>query len=343
MPRGYELTDFYDLQRAVQRKVYSREIKKLSSVINNFGYLNNNLYGLIISAVNNGLEDNMGRFAQDMHQMSKADIGVNLSSRLQDFMSPLELRANSMAIRKARINISKLGSGVSVSQIQQVAYDAGQSVGLEIQTLKKSKERSFSMNIESPVLSTTPIIKKYDKALVKGDYPKGQPIVYSDIRQSEREDLILANKIMFNKVKEQLVRLGLIDKSNKKTAFRMLNLGYYNIEDPQGASMEPAVLCFDENYNQENFRHTELSMNLEKLTMAYEKLTSMNETSADIVYKNLFIVGKKARDIVVVQYRMLPEMFSGFYNAYSIAEKQNVINKQRLEDARKVKNPNKTL
>lgn len=338
MPRGYELTDFYDVQRAVQRKIYSREIKKLSGIIKDFGYLNNNLYGLIISSVNNGLEDNMGRFAQDMHHMSKQDIGVNLSSRLQDFMSPLELRANSMAVRKARINISKLGRNVSVSQIQQVAYDAGQSVGLEVQTLKKCKDKSFSMQINSPVLSTTPIIKKYDKALIKGEYPKGYPVVYTDIRESEREGLILANKIMFTKVKEQLVRLGLVDKSNKKTAFKMLNLGYYYIEDPMGASLEPAVFCFSDNYDKKLYHHTELSMNLEKLTMAYEKLITITNASVDTIYKSMFAIGIKARNVVVSEYRMFPEMFSGFYNIYSIAEQQNAINKQRLEDARKAKN-----
>ncbi|MDY2695717.1 MAG: hypothetical protein SOV27_00965 [Eubacteriales bacterium] len=341
MPKGYELTSFYDAQRAVQRKVYSREIKQLSGLIKDYGYLNNNLYGLIISAVNNGLEDNLGYLTQYMHGISKSDIGVNQSSRLQDFMSPLELRANAMAIRRAALNISRLGSRATINQIQQIAYDAGQSVGLEFQGLKITKNGQFSMQINSPVLSTTPIIKKYDKALLSGTVPKGESIKYTDFRQTEREDLILANKQMFAKVKDELTRLGMVDKSNRKTAFKMLNLAYYYIADPQASSMEMSTLLFaKEMYNKDMFHHTELGMNLQKLTLTYNALKNIPYASTNDIYSQMYRIGTKAREGVILGYKMLPEMFTGFYDMYAISEKQTVAKKQQLEDSRKAKKSN---
>ena len=74
--------------------------------------------------------------------------------------------------------------------------------------------------------------------MLSGTVPKGESIKYTDFRQTEREDLILANKQMFAKVKDELTRLGMVDKSNRKTAFKMLNLAYYYIADPQASSME---------------------------------------------------------------------------------------------------------
>lgn len=341
MPKGYELTSFYDTQRAVQRKVYSREIKQLSGVIKEYGYLNNNLYGLIISAVNNGLEDNLGYLTQYMHGISKSDIGVNQSSRLQDFMSPLELRANAMAIRKACLKISKLGAYATVNQIRQIAYDAGQSVGLEFQSLKIAKSGQFAMQINSPVLSTTPIIKKYDKSLLNGTVPKGESIKYTDYRETERESLIIANKQMFSKVKDELTRLGMVDKSNRKTAFKMLNLAYYYVADPQASSMEMVTLLFAEDqYNKDMFHHTELGMNLQKLTMAYSTLKNMSYASTNDIYAQMYKVGTKAREGVIAGYKMLPEMFTGFYDMYAISEKQTVAKRQQLEEARKAKKSN---
>ena len=337
MPRGYELTSYYDALRAMQRKIYSKEIKKLSGAIKDYGYLNNNLYGLIISSVNNGLEDNLGELTQYMHHISRADIGVNQSSRLQDFMSPLELRANSMAIRKAIVAISRLGTNATVNDMQRVCYEAGQSVGLDFQDLKICKKRDFSMGIASPVLSTTPIIKKYDAALQKGTYPKGEPILYTDYRNVERERLILANKQAFMQIKEEFNRIGLFDKCARINAFKMLNLGYYFIEDPKSGSLEPAVLLFG-NFDKTMLTQTELSMNLEKLTMAKNMLgTLTSDTSRQIVYKKMYAIGEKARNQVVATHRMLPEMFSGFYNMYSESEKINVAKKTQTNALSKAK------
>lgn len=338
MPRGYELTSYYDALRAMHRKIYSKEVKKLSGVINNFGYLNHNLYGLVISSVNNGLEDNLGELSQYMHHISKADIGVNQSSRLQDFMSPLELRANAMAIRKAVIAISRLSNKATVNDMQRICYEAGQSVGLAFQDLKVCKKGEFNMQLFSPVLSTTPIIKKYDKALKQGTYPKGESIVYSDFRNEEREDLILANKKAFMSVKDELYRIGLYEKGQVKNAYKMLNLGYYFVEDNGCGSLETSVLLFNKDFDSKILYHTELSMNLEKLTMAIQMLKTLPKNSdAQTVYTKMFRVGEKARNQAIATYKMLPEMFSGFYNMYSIAEKTNVIKKEQIDSARKAK------
>lgn len=337
MPRGYELTSYYDALRATHRKMYSREIKKLSGLIKDFGYLNDNLYGLVISSLNNGLEDNLGELTRYMHHVSKADIGVNQKSRLQDFMSPLELRINSIAARRAVEAISKLGPRASVESMKRVCYEAGQSVGLEFQVLKiGGRKGEFLISIESPVLSTTPIIKKYEKALINGTYPKGEPLEYSGIKAKEKEDLIIANKRAFNEMKQQLIRLGLFDLGSIKTAFKSLNLGYYYIEDPRGSSLEMASLLFDK-VDTSVLYYTELSMNLEKLTMAINILKTLNNASKNTIFETLYKTGLKARNQLVVTNRMLPEMFSGFYNVYAEAEMITAIKKQKFEEARKVK------
>lgn len=337
MPRGYELTSYYDAQRAMQRKIYSREIKKLSGAIKDFGYLNNNLYGLVISSLNNGIEDNLGEFTYDMHHISSTDIGVNQSSRLQDFMSPLELRLNSMAVRRALASITKLGSRATVQQMQDACYRAGQSVALEFQKLKRGPnvKNVFSMKIASPVLSTVPIVKKYDKALVLGTYPVGEPLVYTDYRKDERKRLVLQNKILINEVKEELSRLGLFDAGSQKTAIKMLNLGYYYIDDPKGSALEMSELLandIDENL----LYHTELSMNLEKLSMAKNALRAIQgRPNADYVYTQLYQIGYKARSMALQTYGMLPEMFTGFYHVYSKAERTHVIKREQETLARK--------
>lgn len=338
MPRGYELTSYYDSMRAMHRKIYSKEIKRLSGAIKDFGYLNNNLYGLVISSLNNGIDDNLGEFTYDMHHISTTDIGVNQSSRLQDFMSPLELRLNSLAVRRAYANITKLGARATVSQMQDACYRAGQSVALEFQNLKRGDRVKgvFSMRLDSPVLSSVPIVKKYDKALVKGTYPQGESLVYSDIRQDERKYLINQNQIVFNEIKDELSRLGFIDTGVRKTAFKMLNLGYYYIEDPKGSALEMASLL-NRGLEEEKLYHTELNMNLEKLTMAKNLLKTYNKgVSIEKVYTDLYHTGFKARQMVVEQFGMLPEMFSGFYKVYSEAEKIHAIKKEQETAARKM-------
>ncbi len=339
MPKGYELTSYFDAQRALQRKMYTREIKMLSSAISSFGYLNNNLYGLVISALNNGFEDNLGDLTAYIHRPSVADIGLNESSRYQDFMSPLELRANSIAVRRAIEEIVKLSSRATVEDMQRVCYEAGQSVALEFQNLKFGKKGEFKMELKSPVLSTKPIIKKYDKALINGTYPKGEPIVYNDFRDSERQALINANKLKFNEILRELSRFGINDVSSRITAFRHLNLDYYYIEDPKGSSLEMASLLFYKDFEPNVLYHTELSMNLEKLTMALSMLKKQKD-NASIHYVNCRMgeVGQKARNIIISTYKMLPEMFTGYYNVYSRAEKKTAIQKQQLADARKAKN-----
>ena len=343
MPRGYELTSYYDAQRAMQRKIYSKEIKRLSGAIKDFGYLNNNLYGLVISSLNNGIDDNLGEFTYDMHHISNSDIGVNQSSRLQDFMSPLELRLNSMAVRRAYASIIKLGSRATVAQMQDACYRAGQNVALEFQNLKRGEHVKgvFSMRLDSPVLSTVPIVKKYDKALVKGNYPDGEPLVYSDVRKEERKILINQNKIVFNEIKDELTRLGIVDIAGRKTAFKMLNLGYYYIEDPKTSHLELSAFLITKDNLEDKLYHSELGMNLEKLTMAKNLLKTFDKgASTDKIYSSLYQMGYKARHLVTEKYGMFPEMFTGFYKLYSEAEKIHAIKKEQETEARKMP-PNK--
>ncbi len=338
MPKGYVLNSYYDAQRALQRKIYSKEIKLMSSVINKFGYLNSNLYGIAISQIRNGLEDNMGRLTASLHQPNKSDIGLNSNSRYQDFMSPLELRANSIAVRKAMNAVDSLGLRATVEDMVRACYEAGQSVGLEFQNLKICNKDVFCLKAQSPVLSTTPIIKKFDKALIANTEPKGDSLEYTGIQKEQKEDLINANKQKFLEVKRELDKFGLITPSEKINAFKSLNLGYYFVEDPKSSSLEMAALLFSDKYNPSIFYYTELCMNLEKLTMAKNMLEKLNKNLTPIrVYVELFECGKKSRNMAISTYKMLPEMFTGFYNSYNEAERINAIQKEKLQSARKIK------
>ena len=53
MPRGYELDKYYDAMRAVNRKIFSTQIKILSGILDKIGYRHADSYKLIISSINN--------------------------------------------------------------------------------------------------------------------------------------------------------------------------------------------------------------------------------------------------------------------------------------------------
>ena len=121
----------------------------------------------------------------------------------------------------------------------------------------------------------------------------------------------------------------------------MLNLAYYYIADPQASSMEMSTLLFAEDmYNKDMFHHTELGMNLQKLTLTYNALKNIPYASTNDIYSQMYRIGTKAREGVILGYKMLPEMFTGFYDMYAISEKQTVAKKQQLEDSRKAKKSN---
>lgn len=328
MPRGYQLTSYYDAQRAMQRKIYSEEFKKLSSQIKRFGYYTNNLYSLLIDSLNNGIYDTLAKteLLEKCHHYSSSDIGQ--SHLMQDFMSPLELRLNSLAVKRARLALENATNYTTVADLQRTCYKMGAYTANEFLRLKFRGNGVYNLEIKSPVLSSAPIVKKYNSALLKGTIPQDVKIEYRDVRQQERQTLIKANKRVFEDIKRKLYSIG-CDVKLISATFANLNIGYYSIK--ADALMEVATL-FQPEFDVSTLTHAELSMNLEKLTMLSNSLNSVEKITDYQKYaKYVMSIGSKARDMAITQYKMLPEMFSGFYNLYSNAQK----NKLRAQEIHK--------
>ncbi|MBE7082827.1 MAG: hypothetical protein E7378_04070 [Clostridiales bacterium] len=334
MPRGYELSSYYDAQRAMQRKIYSSEIREISSQIAQFKYMNDGLYSLVIAYISRGLYDNMGSLYSKTHLANKTKeyIGNNKSSRSYDFMSPLELRLNSIAVRRAIQNIKKLKPHMAgVKDMQTACYLAGQSVALEFQKFKSGKG-VFDMKISDPVMSVTPILKKYNKALTLGTWPKGEPVEYKDSRKDKIQQLILDNELMLAYIQQKLFQMGFYSNAYVIKFLQSVNQAYYFVEGSKPSTLEIAD-AFDCDQQKNNYYYTELCMNLEKLVM----VKNMLETSK--YYGNNFYalcddakkMGAKARSLVVAKYGMLPEMFPCFYEVFSRGESATAYIKQSIK------------
>lgn len=326
MPRGYQLTSYYDAQRAMHRRLYSEEFKKLSSQIKKFGFYNYNVYSLLIDSLNNGIYDTLAKteLLDKCHHYSSSDVGQ--SHLMQDFMSPLELRLNSLAVRKARNALEKATNYNTIDDLRTLCYRMGAQTAKEFLRLKFRGNGVYNLEIKSPVLSSVPIVKKYNSALLKGTIPQDVKIEYRDIRQQERQTLITANTRVFDDIKDKLFSIG-CDPTKIALTFANLNLGYYAVSPT--STLELASLL-KSGFDATSITHAELSMNLEKLTMLKNALKNVQAiTNTNDYYKFVVSIGAKARDMAIEQYKMLPEVFSGFYNLYSRSE-QNKLKAQQI-------------
>ena len=122
MPRGYELDKYYDSLRAVNRTIFSKQIRILSGTLDKIGFRSADTYKLIISSLNKGIYDNLGDLYERTHFGNNPAnyIGLNKSSYDQDFMSPMELRMCAMAVRRAQKRIEKLKGSYSLKNIQDL-------------------------------------------------------------------------------------------------------------------------------------------------------------------------------------------------------------------------------
>ncbi len=338
MPRGYVLNSYFDSMRAVQRRIYSSQIKKLSSTIEKLGLGHSDAYRLIISSLNSGIYESLSpALYQKTHYGNNPDnlIGKNKSSYEQDFMSPMELRLNAVSVYRAQKQIENLVKlrGVSLKDIQDICYTTGADVASEFGCLLEGKEE-FSMHIAEPVLSTKPIIKKYEHALVMGTLPKNQPLS-SDNQESkkQKETLIYLNTSTFSKIKAKLIELGLTSSAQRQYAFSMFNSAYYETEAGNQHTLEITKILIVDKLN--NYvTNQELIMNHEKL--CYMLSTLNNYHPSKQLFPYLTEHGAKARQIIVAKHKVLPELFSGFYYSYTDVDKKLTMHK-------KIKNSEKTI
>ena len=325
MPKGYVLDQYYDVMRAVFRKMYSQQIKLLSGTIKEMGYYSNDAYGIIIGSINDGLYNNLGDlFSKSVYGRYNEQIGK--SSYGQDFMSPLELRMNAIAVRRAQKEI-EASDYISLNAIKDICYSAASSVANEMYYLKRGNNE-YDMQVKNPVLSVKPIIKMYDKNLVLGTLPAGKKFDYQSPEQKqEKNRLLYSNIALFAQIKSRLVELGLTEQSDRIMAFGKLNENYYETDAGNSHTLEICKVLIKDKKD-EMFSISELSMNYDKLQIALGSLNKLkNPVSKIDVYKCMSNSGKKAREFVVSKNGMIPEMFSGFYNVYIDSDKRLAIKK----------------
>lgn len=336
MPRGYELNSYYDSMRAVQRRIYSAQIKKLSSTIEKLSLGHSDAYRLIISSLNNGIYESLSpEIYQKTHFGNNSEnyIGNNKSSYEQDFMSPMELRLNAIAVYRAQKQIENLIKyrGTSLKDIQDICYTTGAEVASEFGYLLDGKEE-FSMRISEPILSTKPIIKKYEHALVMGTLPKNQTISSDNPEaEKEKETLIYLNTTTFSRVKAKLIELGLASSAQRQFAFSMFNSAYYETTASNQHNLEITKILIVDKLN--NYvTNQELAMNYEKLCYMLSALNNYHPSKQ--IFPYLEEHGAKARQIIVAKHKVLPELFSGFYYSYTDVDKKLTMQK-KIKDSDK--------
>lgn len=325
MPRGYELNSYYDALRAVNRTIFSREIRILSGVLDKIGFRYADTYKLIISSINKGVYDNLGALVGKTHFGNNPQnlIGKNKSSYDQDFMSPMELRMCAVAVRRASKQIQSLKGGFTLRNIQDICYSAGEEVASEFVYLTQGKQE-FGMKISEPVLSTKPIIKKYNHALVMGTLPTAKKFTYQNQEDliALKQELIFKNNQLFAQIKHRLIELGLYSGALREKAFAMFNSGYYDMEIAREYTLEITKIILTD--KQEDYISLEeLELNIHKLQIMKNTLDRLGQgVNFSSVFNALEKSGTGARYTIMQKYKTLPELYSGFYHTYISSNKK---------------------
>lgn len=350
MAKRYKLNTYYDSMRALQRKMFTREFKKLSGYLKKFECVGPEDYRLIIAEINKGIYENMDKniFDKSYNAVQTSETtGLTSNSNAYDFMSPIELRVNSIAIRLVINRIASLNKQLTdIPTLQEISYFAGQDASRELHKLTFEKG-CFQFHMNKPIQNVKPILKQYNKALSKGNWITGDEVHYKDNRANQVPTLVKLNNKCFNDIKKLLNMKG-FENSEIQQIFRSLNCSYYCYESPNAYPMEVSVL-FEKNPNSKTYRYTELYMNTQKLNYFKTTLEKYSSRFSDLeLFKQLaFSTGMKCRKYMIDNYKMYPEMFSGFYNICSYSEKLMEANKLvkpktfKLEQDNKQKEKNK--
>lgn len=323
MARGYQLDTYYDSLRAVNRMIYSGQIKTFSSVISKLGLKEADAYRLIISAINDGVYQNLGSLYNRTYHASYEKSGVAKSAQAQDYMSPMELRLNAIAVRRATMAIERLnGKRFSLRDVQDICYAEARSVAKEFSYIKQGAGE-FNMKLALPTASTKSIIKKYDHGLAMGTLPKSKTFVSENQTENKkRQTLILENNRLFSEIKTQLIDLGMASMSMRQTAFARFNMEFYEADVARSHTLEISKILITDKAG-DYVSTEELNINIEKLKIMKNVVYKLQKgTSYVHIYQALEEAGKTARHIAMQKHQTLPELYSGFYHTYIDADKR---------------------
>ena len=327
MPRGYELDSYYDSQRAVMRKLYTMQIKRLRGSIEGLKLGYSDAYRFIISSINDGVYQNLGELYTKTFYGTGDKPKIPESALAQDYMSSMELRMNAMAVRRANDMIDKLaGKRFSLKDVQDICYSEAKAVAQEMQALCQGIGE-FNMKLESPYISAKPIIKKYDHALKMGTLPKSQTFEHKTIsEQSQRDEYLSLMTDYFAIIKNQLIDLGMTSVTLRQSAFARFNGEFYETDMAKSHVLEISKLVLTDNLSK-HISIQELQINCDKLRVmkqCLDKLAGKRGIPYYSIYADLEKAGKSARQIVIQKYKTLPELFSGFYHTYTEADRKIV-------------------
>lgn len=327
MPRGYVLDNLDDAKRAMFRKIYTEQIKQLSGAIKKMGFYNSDVYGIVIDSVKAGIYENLGDlFHESVHTGRNRFLGTNKSSIPQDFMSPLELRLNSVAIKRALEGLDKFEkSRFSLQDVRTIGYEAGTEIASEFRCLKTDLDGQ-NMSAKSPTLNVQPIIKQYNKSLVLGTLPKGQ--IFTTTDPFEKDGLVYRNVDTFGKIKQKLIELGMVSSAQRVEIFTLLNSNYYDISLAPGNHAE---ICYNLMTNEkikDYISPDELFLNFNKLHSFYQSISTLNRGASRRDICNMAVIsGDKARELAMTKRGVLPELLNGFYYTYSELDKKKELYK----------------
>jgi len=221
--------------------------------------------------------------------------------------------------------------------LQEICYACGREVASEFVYLNQGKEE-FNMQIAEPVLSTKPILKKYEHALLMGTLPTGKKLSNLSPEQiEEKKTLIYRNNRLFAEIKDKLISMGFNNVSIRANVFARFNANFYEMDINKTHTLEITKIILAD--KAEDYISTdELRLNIEKLAIMKNCLDRMPYNSSfEQFFKILEKSGKNARHIIIEKYKTLPELYSGFYHTYIDADRKIAQNKIVKEQTQKQK------
>jgi len=321
------MNNVYENNRALQRIIFTNEFNKFRKILSKQGFNASHIYKDAYLKIEAGIYENLDSYYEKcvVANFKKDELSNNKYNTYLNFMSPLELRLNSIALKNAYTNLCHY-EYLRLDTIYKICYEAGLNSSNDI--LKINKNFLKTLKAEEPLKNSNKIVKKFNNSLKKGTIPTNG--IFHTNSPEIKKDLINKNKAMFAYIKDYLVNVLKIESSSeRKQLFKEFNLGYYFLDYNIDSSLEISTLLFDKKFSPELITISELKINLSKLYFIKNTLENLKSKKSLKQLSNILNYnGKYLRNKIIEKEQILPEMFSGFYYIYSKGLGQKYINNE---------------
>lgn len=134
--------------------------------------------------------------------------------------------------------------------------------------------------------------------------------------------MLFLNVSLFNQIKDKLIGIGLLSKSQRQNVFASFNASYYETDMAQTHTLEISKIIIS-NKMQDYISTQELKMNCDKLSIFLKELEGVRYGTPDAVIESQMAnVGKGTRLKIIQKYKSLPELHTGFYHTYIDSDKR---------------------